>query len=56
MSVTIYVVGPKAALKNNQWEAMTNSLTEVEEMLKLGGKFETYKAVEVRDAQNRRRR
>ena len=52
----IYVVGPTAALKNNQWSAMTNSLAEVEDMLKQGGEYQTYKEVEVRDAKARRRK
>ena len=55
MSVTIYVVGPVAALKTNQWSAMTNSFAEVEKLLCERGEYQTYKAVEVRDAKARRR-
>ena len=56
MSVTIYVVGPVAALKTNQWSAMTNSFAEVEKLLCERGEYQTYKAVEVRDAKARRRK
>ena len=59
MNTTIYVVGPQTALKNNQWSVMTNDETEAKRMVsdETLGDCETYKAVEVRDnAQNRRRR
>jgi hypothetical protein len=55
-TTTIYVVGPLAALKTNQWYAMTNDIKEVERLILEVDDCETYKTVEVKPSYAKSRR